>query len=129
MVQVRPGTPSTTPTPHRVNPGSTPSTRTRPPPGSPAVRLFDTLPAGSGRTTPRHGRRYGGRMRVIGAAGRFQAPTGDDPNVYVEHLRVPDLSVGTYSVPAGGRDDQIPHTEDEIYLVTAGRGRIDGDGG
>jgi mannose-6-phosphate isomerase-like protein (cupin superfamily) len=68
-------------------------------------------------------------MRVIGAAGRFQAPTGDDPNVYVEHLRVPDLSVGTYSVPAGGRDDQIPHTEDEIYLVTAGRGRIDGDGG
>jgi mannose-6-phosphate isomerase-like protein (cupin superfamily) len=37
---------------------------------------------------------------------------------------VPDLSVGTYSIPAGGFDDQTPHTEDEIYVVTAGRARI-----
>src|SRR3954452_17554705 len=35
----RPGAPSTTPTPHRVNPGSMPSTRTRTPLG----RVFDTL--------------------------------------------------------------------------------------
>jgi mannose-6-phosphate isomerase-like protein (cupin superfamily) len=34
---------------------------------------------------------------------------------------VPDLSVGTYSIPAGGTDDQAPHTEDEVYVVTAGR--------
>ena len=40
---------------------------------------------------------------------------------WVEHLRVPDLSVGTYSIPAGGTDDQEPHTEDEIYVVTSGR--------
>jgi mannose-6-phosphate isomerase-like protein (cupin superfamily) len=32
------------------------------------------------------------------------------------------LSAGTYSVPAdGGVDNQQPHTEDEIYVVTAGR--------
>jgi mannose-6-phosphate isomerase-like protein (cupin superfamily) len=37
---------------------------------------------------------------------------------------VPDLSVGTYCIPAGGLDDQNPHTEDEIYVVTAGRARI-----
>jgi quercetin dioxygenase-like cupin family protein len=42
----------------------------------------------------------------------------------VEHLRVPDLSVGTYCIPTGGLDNQSPHTEDEIYVVTAGRARI-----
>jgi mannose-6-phosphate isomerase-like protein (cupin superfamily) len=56
-------------------------------------------------------------MRVIAAAG---AP-GES---WVEHLRVPDLSVGTYCLPAGGTDDQSPHTEDEIYVVTAGRAKL-----
>ena len=32
-----------------------------------------------------------------------------------------DLSVGSYSVRRGGPDEQMPHTEDEIYVVTAGR--------
>jgi mannose-6-phosphate isomerase-like protein (cupin superfamily) len=68
-------------------------------------------------------------MRIIGAAGCYRAPADGDPNVYVEHLRVPDLSVGTYSVPAGGRDGQTPHTEDEIYVVTAGRARMVADSG
>jgi mannose-6-phosphate isomerase-like protein (cupin superfamily) len=43
---------------------------------------------------------------------------------YVEHLRRPDLSLGTYSLAAGAEDLQTPHTEDEIYVVTAGRARI-----
>jgi mannose-6-phosphate isomerase-like protein (cupin superfamily) len=68
-------------------------------------------------------------MRIIGAAGGYRKPAGGDPNVYVEHLRVPGLSVGTYSIPAGGRDDQTPHTEDEIYVVTAGRARMVADSG
>lgn len=62
-------------------------------------------------------------MEVLESAGRYTAPS-DQPNHYVEHLRVPDLSVGTYSVPEGGLDDQHPHTEDEIYLVTSGRARL-----
>ena len=40
---------------------------------------------------------------------------------WAEQLRVPDLSCGTYSIPAGGIDDQSPHTEDEIYVCTGGR--------
>ena len=40
---------------------------------------------------------------------------------WAEQLRVPDLSCGTYSIPAGGVDDQSPHTEDEIYVCTGGR--------
>jgi mannose-6-phosphate isomerase-like protein (cupin superfamily) len=60
-------------------------------------------------------------MKVIRNAGRFTAPAGQDANHWVEHLSVADLSVGTYSIPAGGADDQEPHTEDEIYVVTAGQ--------
>jgi mannose-6-phosphate isomerase-like protein (cupin superfamily) len=39
-----------------------------------------------------------------------------------EFLRVPDLSVGLYVIPAGGDDQQTPHREDEVYLVLSGRG-------
>ena len=68
-------------------------------------------------------------MEVISDAGRFTPPGGQDANHWIEHLRVTDLSVGTYSVPGGGVDDQVPHTEDEIYVVTAGRAvlRASGD--
>lgn len=63
-------------------------------------------------------------MHILDEAGRYRAPIGDAANDYVEHLSVPHMSVGTYSIPAGGVDDQTPHTEDEIYLVTSGRARI-----
>jgi mannose-6-phosphate isomerase-like protein (cupin superfamily) len=64
-------------------------------------------------------------MRIIDRAGNF---TTADGTHWVEHLRVPDLSVGTYSIPAGTVDDQTPHTEDEIYVVTAGRAMFEGGG-
>ena len=60
-------------------------------------------------------------MEMISGAGRFTPPSGQDENHWIEHLRVADLSVGTYSIPGGGVDDQVPHTEDEIYVVTAGQ--------
>jgi mannose-6-phosphate isomerase-like protein (cupin superfamily) len=40
---------------------------------------------------------------------------------YLEFQRSPDLSTGLYVLPAGGVDRQRPHTEDEIYIVLAGR--------
>ena len=43
---------------------------------------------------------------------------------YVEFLRYPSLSVGVYRLPAGGVDRQQPHSEDEVYYVLSGRGRI-----
>jgi quercetin dioxygenase-like cupin family protein len=43
---------------------------------------------------------------------------------YLEFLRVPSLSVGLYVLPAGARDPQEPHTEDEVYHVVGGKGRI-----
>jgi mannose-6-phosphate isomerase-like protein (cupin superfamily) len=46
------------------------------------------------------------------------------PNDYLEQLRSADLSVGTYLIPANGVDNQSPHAEDEIYIVTRGVARI-----
>ena len=43
---------------------------------------------------------------------------------YLEFLKVPDLSMGLYVLPAGGIDTQTPHTEDEVYYVVAGRAKI-----
>jgi mannose-6-phosphate isomerase-like protein (cupin superfamily) len=62
-------------------------------------------------------------VQIITGAGTWTAPAAAT-NDWVEHLRVPDLSVGTYCIPAGGLDEQSPHTKDEIYVVTAGRARI-----
>lgn len=47
---------------------------------------------------------------------------------YREFLRVPSLSCGIYTLPAGARDLQGPHDEDEVYLVIRGRGRLRVDG-
>jgi len=44
--------------------------------------------------------------------------------LYLEFLRVPDLSMGLYVLPARGTDPQRPHSEDEVYYVAAGRGKI-----
>ncbi len=44
--------------------------------------------------------------------------------LYLEFLRVPDLSMGVYQLPAGGTDPQSPHTEDEVYYVVRGKAQI-----
>jgi len=43
---------------------------------------------------------------------------------YLEFLRVPAMSAGVYSLPAGGTDPQSPHKEDEMYYVIRGRARM-----
>ena len=48
----------------------------------------------------------------------------DSNKSYLEFLKVPDLSVGLYVLPAGVTDPQSPHTEDEVYYVVSGRAKI-----
>ena len=45
-------------------------------------------------------------------------------HLYLEFLKVSDLSMGLYVLPAGGTDPQSPHTEDEVYYVLSGRAQI-----
>jgi mannose-6-phosphate isomerase-like protein (cupin superfamily) len=68
---------------------------------------------------PRHGRSPRRRDPVVlrredVAAGR-----------YAEWVRVDALSAGVYRIPAGGVDDQSPHQEDEVYVVTAGAAELE----
>jgi mannose-6-phosphate isomerase-like protein (cupin superfamily) len=67
-------------------------------------------------------------MNVIAGAGDFTVPAPGDQVHWAELLRVPDLSVGTYSIPAGGADGQSPHTEDEVYVVMTGRATLESGG-
>jgi mannose-6-phosphate isomerase-like protein (cupin superfamily) len=43
---------------------------------------------------------------------------------WAELLSVADLSFGLYVLSPGSIDPQSPHTEDEVYVVLAGRGRF-----
>ena len=38
--------------------------------------------------------------------------------------RVPAMSAGVYTLPAGATDAQKPHKEDEMYYVVRGRARM-----
>jgi mannose-6-phosphate isomerase-like protein (cupin superfamily) len=60
-------------------------------------------------------------MDVLDGAASYTPPGTGAATHWIEHLRASDLSVGTYSIRRGGLDDQMPHTEDEIYVVTTGR--------
>jgi mannose-6-phosphate isomerase-like protein (cupin superfamily) len=63
-------------------------------------------------------------MQLIAEAGTYTPPDGTEPNHWTVHVGSEDLSLGTYSIPAGGQDDQSPHTEDEIYVVRSGRATL-----
>ena len=43
---------------------------------------------------------------------------------YLEFLRIPAMSAGVYTLPAGSTDPQKPHKEDEMYYVVRGRARM-----
>src|SRR3712207_4818017 len=68
-------------------------------------------------------------MQVIANATDFTPPPPGQPSQYIERLSVPDLSFGTYSIPKGGVDPQSPHSEDELYVITAGRATLVCDSG
>jgi len=48
----------------------------------------------------------------------------DSNKLYLEFLKVPNLGMGLYVLPAGGTDPQSPHTEDEVYYVVSGKAKI-----
>ena len=71
---------------------------------------------------PTHGRSPTSVAPVVLAAADL--PRGR----YHEWVRSQALSAGVYRIGAGGVDDQSPHREDEVYVVTAGSAVLDVDG-
>ncbi|MGL5824590.1 MAG: cupin domain-containing protein [Nocardioides sp.] len=59
-------------------------------------------------------------QRIDGAGRHTPGPAAQ----WIEHLAVPDLSCGTYSLAKGGVDPQEPHTEDELYVCIGGRATL-----
>jgi len=68
-------------------------------------------------------------VRIIAEAGTYTPPESGEHNSWIPQFASDDLSVGTYSIPAGGLEDQTPHTEDEIYVVQSGRATLVTDSG
>ena len=53
------------------------------------------------------------------------ARTGQEGEpAYREFLKAPAMSLGIYRLPAGSRDMQGAHDDDEVYFVLDGRARI-----
>lgn len=56
-------------------------------------------------------------------------PVAASVNCYHEYGRTPSLSVGSYVIaPGPDHDDQVPHNEDEVYVVVAGCALFESDG-
>jgi mannose-6-phosphate isomerase-like protein (cupin superfamily) len=67
--------------------------------------------------------RAGGAMQAFELTKLIEQ-RGKTGKLYLEFLRVPDLSVGLYQLSAGGADPQSPHTEDEVYYIVSGKAQI-----
>lgn len=52
---------------------------------------------------------------------------GTEPR-FREFLRGAQISCAIYRLPAGAKDMQAPHMEDEVYMVLDGRARVRIDG-
>jgi len=52
-----------------------------------------------------------------------QKVAGSEP-CYHEFLRLPGMSSAVYRLPAGAKDMQAPHLEDEVYFVVEGKARL-----
>lgn len=48
---------------------------------------------------------------------------GNEPRFF-EFLRSRQMSCAMYRLPAGAKDMQAPHLEDEVYIVIEGRARL-----
>lgn len=60
---------------------------------------------------------------IDGVGHQFESAS----TTWKEHLRTSALSIGTYSIPVGGDDDQVPHREAEVYVVLRGRATLTGE--
>ena len=62
-------------------------------------------------------------MSVFPFAGLLEARRASG-EAWHEFVHAPDLTLGIYVLEAGAVDGQSPHTEDEAYVILAGRSRF-----
>ena len=64
-----------------------------------------------------------GEWQVFDVEELMKMVTGHDPR-YHEFLRARTMSMGVYRLPAGSKDMQSPHAEDEVYVVLEGKATL-----
>ncbi len=69
-----------------------------------------------------------GKKWAIFTTGDLKERRASSDRSYLEFLDVPALNAGLYELPAGGKDMQKPHEQDELYYIVSGRGRFEVDG-
>ncbi len=57
-----------------------------------------------------------------------RARLGGEAVQYLEFLKVPSMNCGVYFLPAGSKDMQSYHDDDELYVVLEGHARMRLDG-
>jgi len=62
-------------------------------------------------------------MSVFAFADLLAAQRASGESAY-DFVQAADLSLGVYVLEAGAVDPQGPHTEDEVYVILAGRSRF-----
>ena len=62
----------------------------------------------------------GDAWQVFDIGDMLNKVVGDQPRI-MEFLRVPSMSCSIYHLPAGSKDMQSPHLEDELYVVISGK--------
>ena len=53
---------------------------------------------------------------------------GRGMNAYLRFFDNKTMSMGLYALPAGAKDTQSPHDQDEVYVVTQGKAVLDVEG-
>ena len=76
------------------------------------------------RIWPRVMRSRGRAGMVVWGRDDLRALQKRGARAYHEAFRSEALSLGVYALPAGGRDAQRPHAEDELYFVLSGRAEL-----
>ena len=61
--------------------------------------------------------------QVFDVSELMEKVAGDEPRIH-EFLRKPTLSCVVYRLPAGCKDLQAPHAEDEVYFVLEGKAKL-----
>lgn len=64
----------------------------------------------------------------VGRLAELAARQRESGDPYLEFVREESMSVGLYVLPVGGTDRQMPHSEDEVYVVLSGRCRFTSGG-
>ena len=68
------------------------------------------------------------KMKYVLDFAELEAEREKSKNSYISFFKVDSMHCGIYSLEAGAKDGQSPHTQDEVYYVETGIAKINIEG-